>query len=62
MAVQRVGLVLGQHRNLEVAGVDQIGQDKINEAVGPAKRHGGLSAVFGQGKKALSLAAGEDDG
>ena len=57
-----MGLVLGQHRNLEETGVDQIGQDKVNEAVGTAKRHGGFSAVFGQGKKTLSLAAGEDDG
>ena len=62
VAVQGVGLVLGQHRNLEVAGVDQIGQDKVNEAVGTSERHGGFGAVFGQGKKALSLAAGEDDG
>ena len=62
VAVQGVGLVLGQHRNLEVAGVDQVGQDKVNEAVGSAKRHGGFGAVFGQGKKALSLAAGKDNG
>ena len=57
-----MGLVLGQHRNLEITGIDQIGQNEINEAVGTTEGYGGLGAVFGQGEKALSLTAGEDNG
>ena len=62
VAVQRMGLVLGQHRNLEETGVDKIGQHEIDQAIGTAERNGGLSAVFRQRKKALSLTAGKDNG
>ena len=62
VAVQGVGLVLRQHRNAHVACVDEVGQDKIDQTVVAAERHGGLGTVSGQRKQALALTAGQDDG
>ena len=62
VAVERVGFVLSQHRDLVETGVDQVGQNEVDEAVGTTKGHGWLGAVFGQGEQALSFPAGEDNG
>ena len=61
VTVQRVGLVLGEHHDLEEAGVDHVGQGEVDEAVDAAEGHGGLGAIDGQGHEAFALATGEDD-
>jgi hypothetical protein len=61
MPVQRMGLVLGQHDDLQVARVDEVGQREVDQAVDPAERHGRLGAIRGQGRQALALPAGKDD-
>ena len=59
--VQRVRLVLGQHDDLEIAAVDQVGQREVDHAVEPAERHRRLGPVRGERHQALALAAGEHD-
>ena len=59
--VQRVRLVLGQHDDLEVAAVDQVGQREVDHAVEPAEGHRRLGPVRRQRHEALALAAGEHD-
>ena len=61
VTVQRVGLVLGEHHDLEEAGVDHVGQGEVDEAVDASEGHGRLGAIDGQGHEALALATGEDD-
>ena len=58
--VQRIALELRQHLDLEDAGVDEVVQDKVNDAVGAAKVDGRLCAVAGEGLEAASLAARHD--
>ena len=60
--VEAVRLVLRQHDDLEVAGVDDVGEREVDEAVDPAERHGGLGTVGGQRHQSLALTAGQDDG
>ena len=60
--VEAVRLVLRQHDDLEVAGVDDVGQREVDEAVDAAERHRGFGPVGGQRHQALALTAGEDDG
>jgi hypothetical protein len=59
--VQRVRLVLGEHDDLQVAAVDQVGQGEVDHAVQAAEGYGRLGAVRGQGHQPLALAPGEND-
>lgn len=59
--VEGVRLVLRQYANPFVAGVYQIRQHKVDEAIGTAERHRRFGTVHRQWVQALALAAGEDD-
>ncbi len=61
MPVQRVRLVLGEHADPPVSGVDQVGQHEVDQPVVAAERHGRLGPVGGQRPQPLALAAGQDD-
>ena len=61
VAVEAVRLVLRQHDDLEVAGVDDVRQREVDQAVDPAERHRGFGPVGRQRHQSLALAAGEDD-
>src|SRR5699024_1592190 len=56
---QRVRLVLGQHTNLADAGIDTVGQDKVDDAVFAAKGHSRLGPPLGQRAQATALAASQ---
>lgn len=56
MPVQAVALVLGQYRDLPVAAVDQVGQGKVDQAVVPGERDGGLGSIGSQWRKPLAFA------
>jgi hypothetical protein len=43
-------------------GIDEIAQDKIDDAVPSAERDGGFRTKEGQGEEALSLPSGEYEG
>ena len=58
---RRVRLVLGEHADPQVAGVDQVGQHEVDQPVVAAERDGGLGPVGGQRHQPLALAAGQDD-
>jgi hypothetical protein len=53
--VQAVALVLREHHDLAVAGIDQVGQDEVDEPVDPPEGHGWLRAVGGQRHQPLAL-------
>ena len=59
--VQRMRLVLGQHADPQIPGVDEIGQHEIDEPVGAAERNRRLGPVGGQRVQPLALPAGEDN-
>ena len=59
--VEAVRLVLRQHDDLEVAGVDDVGQREVDEAVDPGERHGRFGAVGGQRHQPLALTSREHD-
>ena len=61
MTVERVALVLGEDADPQVAGVDQIGQHEVDQAVGTAERNCGLGAVGGERHQPLPLPARKDD-
>ena len=48
MAVNRVGLVLGQHDDLQITGVHDVGQSKVDQTIVSTEGNSGLSAVVGQ--------------
>jgi hypothetical protein len=60
--VETVALVLRQHDDLAIAGVDQVGQHEVDQSVDAAERDGRLRAVRRERHQALALATGEDDG
>ena len=60
--VEAVRLVLRQHDDLEVAGVDDVGEREVDEAVDATERHGRLGTVGGERHQPLALTAGKDDG
>ncbi len=60
MLHQRARLVLGQHADLGDAGVHEVREDEVDDAVAPAERHGRLGPVAGERIESLALAAGED--
>ena len=62
VAVEAVRLVLRQHDDLEVAGVDDVGQREVDQPVDAGERHRRLGPVGGQRHQPLALTAGEDDG
>jgi hypothetical protein len=59
--IQAVALVLGQHRDLEATGVDQVGQREVDQAVDPAERDRGLRPVRGQRHEPLALTPRQHD-
>jgi hypothetical protein len=59
--VEAVILVLGQHDDLEIAAVDEVREDEVDEAVDPPERDGRLRPVPGERHQPLALAAGEND-
>ena len=59
--VERVRLVLRQHRDLRVAGVHQVRQHEVDQPVGAAERHGGFRPVQRERHQPLPLATGQDD-
>ena len=58
--VEAVALVLGQHDDAHEAGVGQVGQHEVDEAVVAAERHGRLGPVDGQRHQPLAFAARQD--
>ena len=60
--VERVRLVLGQHRDLPHTGVREVRQDEVDQPVGPAERDRGFRPVHRERHQPLSFTAGEDDG
>ena len=61
VAVERVRLVLREHAQPRIPGVDEVAEDEVDEPVSATERHGGLGAVHRQRKESFPLAAGEDD-
>jgi hypothetical protein len=59
--VEAVRLVLREHDDLREAGVQQVREREVDQAVHPAERDGRLRTVLGERHEALPLAAGEDD-
>jgi hypothetical protein len=47
--VQRIALELRQNLDLENAGIDEIVEDEVDNAVGSAKVDGGFCTVAGEG-------------
>ena len=60
--VQGETAVLGEDVDAPDAGVDTVGQGEIDDPIEAAEGDGRLGLVPGQGKEALALAAGHDDG
>ena len=61
MAIEAVALVLGEHRNSQVARVDQVREREVDEPVGGAEGHGGLGPVAREGPQTATFAAREHD-
>jgi hypothetical protein len=59
--IQRVRLVLGEHADAQVSGVDQVRQREVHESVGAGERDGRFGAVRGEGIQPFAFATGEDD-
>ncbi len=62
VAIKGVRLVLGQHDDLQISGIDDIAQRVIDEAVDATKWNGRLCAIFGERHQPLAFASGQDDG
>ena len=62
VAVKAVGLVLRQDHDLQVPGIDEVGQRKVDQPVASGKGHAGFGPVRRQWHETVSLAAGEDNG
>ena len=62
VAVQLQGAVLGQDTHGINAGVDTVGQGKINDAVLASKGDGGFGHMAGQGVEAAALSSGQQHG
>ena len=60
VAVKAVALVLRQDDDLEEAGVDQIREREIDQAVRPPERDRGLRPIGRKGEQSFALAARED--
>jgi len=57
---QTLGLVLGQHPDAAQAGVNAVGENEVDDAQGPAKRHGRFGAVIRQATQPGASSASED--
>ena len=60
--IQLQGLILGQDAHGINAGVDAVGQRKINNAVFAAEGNGGLRGLFRQDLESAALATGQKHG
>ena len=58
--IQRIALELRQNLDLEDAGIDEIVQHKVNDAVSSAKMHSRLRAIAGEGLQTASLTTSHD--
>jgi len=61
VTVQAVRLVLGEHDDVQVVGVDQVRQGKVDKPVDPAEGHGGFGTVCRQRLESVAFATCEDD-
>ena len=59
VAVEAERFVLSENEDAAQIGVDAIGKGDVDDAVEPAKGHGGLGAVAGQRPQSFTLASGE---
>src|SRR3954451_17551558 len=57
--VERVRLVLRQHDDAQVVGVDEVGQHEVDEPVDASERNRGLRPVGGERREALTRTSGE---
>ena len=60
--VEGEAAVLAQDVDAADARIQAVGQGKIDDAVHAPEDNGGLGLVPGQGRQALALAPGHDDG
>ena len=61
VAVEAVRLVLREHDDLEVAGVHDVGQREVDQAVDPSERHRRFGPVGRERHQTLALTACQDD-
>ena len=59
--VEAVALVLGQHDDLQVAGVGEVRQCEVDQPIGAGERHRRFGPVVGQRQEAFALPAGKND-
>jgi hypothetical protein len=59
--VEAVALVLGEHHDLAVAAVGQVGQREVDEPVVPAEGNRRLGPVERERQQPLPLTAGQYD-
>ncbi len=59
MPVEAVALVLGEHDDLQVAGVREVRQREVDDAIGAAKGNRRFRPVVGERQEAFAFAAGE---
>ena len=59
--VQRMRLVLGQHADAQIPGIDQVRQHEVDQPIGAAEGNRGLGAVRGERIQPFALAPGHDD-
>jgi len=57
--VERMGLVLNQHRDAAQAGIQTIAEGEVDDAIFPAERDGRLGPMFRQGFEPFSLSSGK---
>ena len=62
IAVQLQGAVLSKYAHRVNAGIDAVGQGKINDAVLAAEGDGRLCHMAGEGVKPTALSAGQQHG
>jgi len=55
-------LVLSEHHDLQISGVDDVAQGKVNEAVDPTERYCRLRAVLRKRHEPLTFTSGENNG
>jgi len=56
-----IRFVLYKHSHVVDAGIDDVAEDEVNDAVLPAEKHNGLCASVRQSQQTLALAAGENE-
>src|SRR5580693_9402685 len=53
-------LILREHANTQISGIDQVGQHEVDQPVVAAERYGRLRAISRQGPQPLALTARKD--